>query len=54
METFAKYIAKSGTQNRKGKGDGVMFWQLLLKSAIDPEVDGVEYGKLSYTILSRE
>lgn len=51
LREFTEYVAQGGKHNRGGKGDGVMFWQLLQKSAVNPALDGVEYSKIAYDIL---
>lgn len=51
LRDFTEYVAQGGKHNRSGKGDGVMFWQLLQKSAINPALDGIEYSKIAYNIL---
>lgn len=48
---YANYIANGGRENRKGKGDGVMFWQLLMTSALDASMNGIAYCKLAYNAL---
>lgn len=51
LREFTEYVAQGGKHNRSGKGDGVMFWQLLQKSAINPALDGNAYAQISYSIL---
>ncbi|MGL5682497.1 MAG: glycosyl hydrolase family 18 protein [Marinifilaceae bacterium] len=51
LREFTEYVAQGGKHNRAGKGDGVMFWQLLQKSAINTALDGIEYSKIAYSIL---
>ena len=51
VREYATYVAEGGRHNRAGKGDGVMFWQLLTNSTIDPSIDGVKYCQISYEIL---
>ncbi len=48
---YANYVANGGRENRKGKGDGVMFWELLMESALDPSVDGIDYCQIAYDAL---
>lgn len=51
LREFTEYVAQGGKHNRAGQGDGVMFWQLLQKSAINPALDGIDYSKIAYNIL---
>ncbi len=51
VREYATYVAEGGRHNRAGKGDGVMFWQLLQSSALDSSIDGVKYCQISYEIL---
>lgn len=51
VREYTSYIASGGKHNRLGKGDGVMFWQLLKTSRINPSLSGVDYCKISYDIL---
>jgi len=51
LREYTSYVAEGGKHNRAGKGDGVMFWQLLQKSAINPALDGVSYCQISHDIL---
>lgn len=53
VKEYSSYIAAGGKHNRHGKGDGVMFWQLLQSSRINPSLNGVDYCKISYDILSQ-
>ena len=51
LREYTEYVAQGGKHNRAGKGDGVMFWQLLQVSAVNPSLDGIGYSKISYSIL---
>ena len=51
VREYTSYVAEGGRHNRAGKGDGVMFWQLLTKSTVDPSIDGIKYCQISYEIL---
>lgn len=53
VRQYTSYVASGGKHNRAGKGDGVMFWQLLQSSRIDPSLNGVDYCKISYDILAQ-
>ena len=53
VRQYTTYVASGGKHNRSGKGDGVMFWQLLQTSSINPALSGVDYCKISYNILSQ-
>lgn len=51
LREYSAYVAEGGKHNRAGKGDGVMFWQLLQQSKVDPTLNGVDYCKIAYDIL---
>ncbi len=51
VREYTAYVAEGGRHNRAGKGDGVMFWQLLQVSAVDRNMDGIKYSQISYEIL---
>lgn len=51
VKQYTEYIADGGKHNRAGKGDGVMFWQLLQQSKIDPSHTGITYSVLAHDIL---
>ena len=51
VREYTTYVAEGGRHNRAGKGDGVMYWQLLQVSALDNMTDGVKYSQISYEIL---
>ncbi len=51
LREYTSYVAQGGRHDRAGKGDGVMFWQLLQVSSIDRSLDGIEYSKIAYSIL---
>lgn len=51
VREYTEYVAQGGRHNRAGKGDGVMFWQLLQQSKIDPSQTGITYSVLSHNIL---
>ena len=51
VREYTSYVAAGGRHDRAGKGDGVMFWQLLTKSTVNPSIDGVNYCQISYEIL---
>lgn len=51
IKEYTHHVAQGGEQNRFGKGDGVMYWQLLQKSADSSSMNGIEYSKISYHIL---
>ncbi len=51
---LAQYIRNGGTENRAGKGDGVMIWQLLAQSALsaDANYTGVTYLNVASKVLN--
>lgn len=51
IKEYTSHVAEGGKHNRFGKGDGVMYWQLLQKSADNSAITGIEYSKISYNIL---
>ncbi|WP_454060316.1 glycosyl hydrolase family 18 protein [Elizabethkingia ursingii] len=51
IKEYTSHVAEGGKHNRFGKGDGVMYWQLLQKSADNSAIDGIDYSKISYNIL---
>ena len=51
VREYTNYVAQGGRHNRAGKGDGVMYWQLLTQSTLNPSIDGVKYCQISYEIL---
>ena len=51
VREYTTYVAEGGRHGRAGKGDGVMYWQLLQVSSINPAIDGVKYSQISYEIL---
>lgn len=54
VREYATYIADGGKHNRAGKGDGVMFWQLLQQSKIEPSHTGITYSVLAHDILENK
>ncbi len=51
LREYSAYVAEGGKHNLAVKGDGVMFWQLLQQSKVDPTLNGVDYCKIAYDIL---
>lgn len=54
VREYATYVADGGKHNRAGKGDGVMFWQLLQQSKIEPSHTGITYSVLAHDILENK
>ena len=48
---LAEYIYKGGAQNRTGKNDGIMLWELLAEDRSVSNNTGLGFMKLSYEIL---
>lgn len=49
---LASYIYNGGAQNRKGKNDGIMIWNLNLESAKGTKYTGVTYLNVANKILN--
>lgn len=51
---FAQYIRNGGAENRAGKGDGIMIWQLLAQSQYsgDANYTGVTYLNVASKVLN--
>ncbi|NQX81721.1 MAG: hypothetical protein HRT66_06975 [Flavobacteriaceae bacterium] len=51
VANLAKYIYEGGEQNRAGKNDGIMLWELLAQDTSIHNNKGLSFMKLSDEIL---